>query len=350
MGKGTGVLLVLAGIGAAGYAILLGDEGESGPADVAIRNVGLKPQLGSLANAPEPQPSTAERAKNPSRQARRRAQAAARAMSKSPIALSATASEDRATHPVAVAREPGALRQYVETPLNASLALPGDNRSLEPWELTRALQRELRRTGCYEGEISGFWTPSSRRAMQLFTERVNARLPVDKPDAILLSLAQSHPERVCSKDCPAGQAFAADGRCVPDALIAHAANPVASAASAVRTARVATSKTRQPSARVAVGESPWSTSVQVNTSTPTSTPAPLEGRMALAGPNSEASMARAERDLVGSAQTQSAPVQQADGTEAAGRPLRHAAYSSRPHRVPEPRRRRAFGPWIFRNM
>jgi hypothetical protein len=345
MGKGTGVLLVLAGIGAAGYAILLGDEGESGPADVAIRNGVLKPQLGILANAPEAQSSTAERAKNPSRQARRRAQASARATSKSAIALSPNASEDRATRAVAAARESGALRQYVETPFNASLALPGNDRSLEPWELTRALQRELRRTGCYEGEISGFWTPSSRRAMQLFTERVNARLPVDKPDAILLSLAQSHPETVCSKDCPAGQAFAADGRCVPDALIAHATNPVAAAASGVRTARVVTSKTRQPSARV-VGESPWSTSVQANTSTP----APLEGRMALAGPNSEASMARAERDLARSAQTQSAPVQQAGETEAASRPLRHAAYSSRPHRVPEPPRRRAFGPWIFRNM
>ena len=42
------------------------------------------------------------------------------------------------------------------------------------------------------GEISGVWTTSSRMAMKAFTDRVNASLPIDAPDYILLSLVQRH--------------------------------------------------------------------------------------------------------------------------------------------------------------
>jgi hypothetical protein len=72
--------------------------------------------------------------------------------------------------------------------------------------LTRALQRELKRVGCYNGEITGQWTTSTRMAMRAFTERVNASLPVDKPDPVLLSLVQGHRE---------------DGVCTPAAGVAR---------------------------------------------------------------------------------------------------------------------------------
>src|SRR5262249_43468961 len=42
--------------------------------------------------------------------------------------------------------------------------------------LARELQKELRRVGCYEGELNGVWTPATRRAMKTFTDRVNATL------------------------------------------------------------------------------------------------------------------------------------------------------------------------------
>ncbi len=64
---------------------------------------------------------------------------------------------------------------------------PGDRVAL-----ARALQRELKRVGCYSGEITGVWTTSTRMAMRAFTERVNATLPIDKPDPVLLSLVQGH--------------------------------------------------------------------------------------------------------------------------------------------------------------
>jgi hypothetical protein len=44
--------------------------------------------------------------------------------------------------------------------------------------LGRRLQEELRRVGCYLGELNGVWTTSSRKAMQAFTDRVNAVLLV----------------------------------------------------------------------------------------------------------------------------------------------------------------------------
>jgi hypothetical protein len=58
--------------------------------------------------------------------------------------------------------------------------------------------------------------------MRAFTERVNATLPVDAPDAVLLAMVQSHAPGACSAACPQGEDRAANGRCVPSALVAGA--------------------------------------------------------------------------------------------------------------------------------
>lgn len=89
-------------------------------------------------------------------------------------------------------------------------------------ELARDLQRELSRAGCYGGEINGAWTAPTRRAMAAFMERVNASLPIDEPDYILLTLVQGQSGVVCGATCPSGQGMAEDGRCVPQAVIAQA--------------------------------------------------------------------------------------------------------------------------------
>ena len=104
--------------------------------------------------------------------------------------------------------------------------LPGDRAGL-----ARELQRELRRVGCYDGEINGTWTPAARRAMKTFTDSVNASLPVDQPDYILLTLVQGRQERVCGAPCSAGQGMAEDGRCLPNAVIARAAKKATTTAS-----------------------------------------------------------------------------------------------------------------------
>src|SRR5581483_2982711 len=91
--------------------------------------------------------------------------------------------------------------------------------------LTRELQKELRRVGCYDGEINGAWTPSTRRAMKAFTDRLNASLPVDAPDPVLYALVQGQRVEVCGKLCPTGQASSEDGRCLPAAIVARAGRP-----------------------------------------------------------------------------------------------------------------------------
>ena len=103
----------------------------------------------------------------------------------------------------------------------SELPLRTTRMSIDRASLTRTLQSELTRVGCYGGQINGEWTPSTRGAMKAFTDYVNAKLPVDKPDGILLSLIQNYEGNACRGSCPSGQGLM-DGHCIPDALIAHA--------------------------------------------------------------------------------------------------------------------------------
>ena len=68
--------------------------------------------------------------------------------------------------------------------------------------LTREIQRELKRVGCYDGEASGKWNAQLRAAMKTFMDRVNARLPLDRPDFILLKLVQAHEGVACGTAPP----------------------------------------------------------------------------------------------------------------------------------------------------
>jgi hypothetical protein len=99
--------------------------------------------------------------------------------------------------------------------------------SVDPASLARDLQRELKRVGCYDGAINNSWTVSTRTAMKAFTNRINAMLPVNKPDQILLTLVQDYRERVCDVACPAGEGLAKDGRCLPSVVLARATKKVA---------------------------------------------------------------------------------------------------------------------------
>lgn len=69
----------------------------------------------------------------------------------------------------------------------------------ERWELAKALQRELKRVGCYWGKIDGVWGKGSKWAMTDFMQAVNAALPTQDPDYILLQLVSSHSEKICGR-------------------------------------------------------------------------------------------------------------------------------------------------------
>jgi hypothetical protein len=102
--------------------------------------------------------------------------------------------------------------------LSAAAPTPAATAPLSGVELVNRLQRELRRVGCYSGDISGEWTVASRRAMDQFVNRVNASLPTDRPDTVLLALVQSQAGTVCRAGCPRGQLMMNDGRCVPETV------------------------------------------------------------------------------------------------------------------------------------
>ena len=88
--------------------------------------------------------------------------------------------------------------------------------------LVRELQRELRRVGCYDGALNESWTLATRTAMKSFTNRINAVLPIDKPDQVLLTLVQGYRDRVCGVPCPPGESLGRDGVCISNAILARA--------------------------------------------------------------------------------------------------------------------------------
>ena len=101
--------------------------------------------------------------------------------------------------------------------------------------LTRQLQRELKRVGCYSGDINGVWTTSSRLAMKAFVDHANASLPIHAPDPVLLSLVRSHPDGTCAAPCPPGRV------CEPTAPAGRTNDEQASVAPAAVTAATAAS-------------------------------------------------------------------------------------------------------------
>lgn len=141
---------------------------------------------------------------------------------------------------------------------------PGDEASRG--ELVRNLQRELKRVGCYTGDVDGDWGSGSKRAMGAFTDRVNAKLPIDEPDYILLTLLQGYMSQACGKGCPAGQSTQDGGRCVPNAVVAQSSRrsadkPASRDQEPARTAAVQP-EPRATDTSTRVADSTWAASVQ----------------------------------------------------------------------------------------
>src|SRR5581483_11915609 len=145
--------------------------------------------------------------------------------------------------------------------------------------LARELQKELRRVGCYDGAIDGAWTPAAQRAMQAFTERLNATLPVDAPDPVLYALLQGQHEQVCGRPCPGGQVATEAGRCLPAAIVARLAATTA-------TPTVESAAQRTGPAPAVAG---WITAKRAAAPAPGLRPkAPPEAHVALADPKAHA--------------------------------------------------------------
>ena len=202
MSKASGLVLLVAGLSAAAYVVL--------PSGIDTGEPELPPHFTDVAKIPPPSGA-------------------------SEVALAAPEPQAvaQATTPVAMAREPRPCHPSRRRSSSrsgsarASRPLPSPHRAgpgpRDRDAIGRELQKELKRVGCYEGELNGAWTPLTRQAMKAFTDRVNATLPTDEPDSILLTLVQAYQDKVCGKPCPAGQGLSDIGRCVPTAILARAA-------------------------------------------------------------------------------------------------------------------------------
>lgn len=271
MSKASGFVLILAGLAAAAYGLPTATDMSDAEFGQFIDVAKTQPESAPAARAPV-QIASAPRAR----------------IDTSPapdIQAHAAALQPTAAKPVPIVVT---VAPRHSEPVTLPPARPGPR---DRDTIGRELQKELRRVGCYEGELNGMWTPMTRQAMKSFTERVNATLPVDEPDSILLTLVQAYQDRVCGKPCPAGQGMSDAGRCVPSAILARSSKKPAPAVAAAA-----------PEPRPTPAITGWSTTT---TTTPTSVagvapPAgsapplpgvqpsavpPLPGeRMALAGP------------------------------------------------------------------
>jgi hypothetical protein len=270
MSKASGFVLILAGLAAAAYGLPSGTD----PGDLEL------PQFSEVAKTP---PDVGSSPKAPVQVAAApEARSEARPVPPSPAPVVARLPAATMPAPIVVTLAPRHSEPAAPAARPSPLLRDRDT-------IGRELQKELKRVGCYEGELNGAWTPLTRQAMKSFTDRVNATLPVDEPDSILLTLVQAYQDRVCGKPCPTGQGMNDAGRCVPNAILARSNKkpaPVVAAAPlepkpAPAITGWSTTTTTVPTATAGVAP-PVVTAPYLPGAQP---PAPLPGdRMALAGP------------------------------------------------------------------
>jgi hypothetical protein len=138
--------------------------------------------------------------------------------------------------------------------------VPGDRASI-----TRELQRELKRVGCYSGDINGIWTTSSRMAMKSFIDAANASLPIDNPDHVLLSLVQQRQDTMCVLEVKAAPADKEKSTSTVGAAV-----PAAAAAALAATAAATAPKAERKPAMTE--DRPRSAAVAPSPASPSATP------------------------------------------------------------------------------
>jgi hypothetical protein len=288
MGKFSGIVLIVAGIALAGYTLTPPPRDDAGTQLATAEGTGGTMPARAPPGAPpsgvqppkaSPAPVAAPFAAAPEEPLHRPQAALA------PPTPQESRSRDANGPPhAALLQPPGVVLQPLPSapqavPLDEApprIPVGATNESagvpLDRPALAREIQRELKRIGCYRGDVNGAWTASARQAMKALTDRINASLPTDQPDPVLLATVQSQLPGACSAACPAGQGKAADGRCLPQALVAGAGklrSPTGSPAPAERAKAPPVAGRHTPPADTAVLSQP-----------------PAEGRMSLAGPAS----------------------------------------------------------------
>jgi len=215
MGKLTGAVLIVAGVTIAAYALSERQRtGAEDPVPVVRAEAKTSATPGSV-HPPQSQAKPDDAAPETPQPASAAPPAAAK--SPEPRPQPTTGKFIPPPGPLRISEAPPRVAVDKNKPAHAA--------SLDREGLTREIQRQLKRVGCYGGAITGVWSPAVRRAMKAFTDRANATLPVEQPDQILLALVQNNQAVTCSAGCPPGQAVGGNGRCLPNALVVRAKKP-----------------------------------------------------------------------------------------------------------------------------
>lgn len=122
---------------------------------------------------------------------------------------SSTSTESVPAAAAEVAAAPAAVAAEVQSAATSPEAADAEAEA----DLARRLQVELRRVGCLRAGADGVWGHASKRAMQRFADKIDASLPTDRPDAVLLMLVETYEDRACGAPCATGEQPDGRGRC-----------------------------------------------------------------------------------------------------------------------------------------
>lgn len=78
------------------------------------------------------------------------------------------------------------------------------NSDLAKGDLTKSVQGELSRLGCFTGTVDGKWGAASQRALSLYNQHAGTRFDVKLASLDALDALKLKPSRVCPLDCPHG--------------------------------------------------------------------------------------------------------------------------------------------------
>lgn len=84
-------------------------------------------------------------------------------------------------------------------------------------DLTRSLQVELKRVGCFEGAIDAVWGSATQGALAEFARRAKLDVPTDAPTPTAVETVKSQSSRICPLVCGAGL-IERNGTCVAKAV------------------------------------------------------------------------------------------------------------------------------------
>ena len=71
--------------------------------------------------------------------------------------------------------------------------------------MIKSLQGELKRVGCYAGELDGRWSGGSQRSLGNFNRHANTKVDTRHASLDALDAVKSKSERVCPLTCGRGQ-------------------------------------------------------------------------------------------------------------------------------------------------